>query len=618
MRARTAAVAFLALAFAATLFANAKITIVNTNAAGVGFNDTMPATPFGGNPGTTLGQQRLNAFQYAADIWSHLIDSPVEIFIRASFEPLTCDATSGTLGSAGPMETRSDFPNASVPGTWYTIALANKLAGHDLSTGTPGVGGDDIRARFNSNVGKPTCLPTLKWYYGLDGNHGSDIDLVVVLLHEFAHGLGFINLVDQSTGELFMGQPDIFSIYTYDDSVGLHWTEMSAAQRKASATNELHLFFDGASVRQGSPAIVTGTTLTAMFDITSPSSLAGSYRGAGAAFGPALSSTELSGTLVQALDAADTNGPTTTDGCSAFTNPSGVAGNIAMVDRGTCNFVVKVKNAQNAGAIGVVIVNDSRPFLGSMGGDDPSITIPSVLIRQRLGSSLKSVLSGNVSVGMKLNAMSARDAQGRTMLYTPFDLEPGSSVSHWDTSAQPNLLMEPAINGDLKHEVDLTENLFTDIGWGSRPSVSAAMRVQVVDDLDGNHGLTRGETLRYTAVVTNDGTASVQNLTFSDTVDTNTTLLAGSATSTSGTVSTSGGTVSVSIPAIAASGSVTITFDALVPAGTPSSVTVIETQGRVTGEGIDEMTDDPSTPAEGDSTRIGFASSAARRRAIGR
>ena len=40
-----------------------------------------------------------------------------------------------------------------------------------------------------------------------------------------------------------------------------------------------------------------------------------------------------------------------------------------------------------------------------------------------------------------------------------------SSISHWDTIASPNLLMEPEINGDLGHDVDLTKQLFTDIGW---------------------------------------------------------------------------------------------------------------------------------------------------------
>ena len=45
----------------------ATITIVNGDPAGVGFNDATVVAPVGGNTGTTLGQQRLNAFQAAAN-----------------------------------------------------------------------------------------------------------------------------------------------------------------------------------------------------------------------------------------------------------------------------------------------------------------------------------------------------------------------------------------------------------------------------------------------------------------------------------------------------------------------------------------------------------------------
>ncbi len=61
------------------------------------------------------------------------------------------------------------------------------------------------------------------------------------------------------------------------------------------------------------------------------------------------------------------------------------------------------------------------------------------------------------------------DAQGRPLLYTPATLAPGSSVSHWDVSATPNLLMEPNINSDLGLILvapkDLTVPLLKDIGW---------------------------------------------------------------------------------------------------------------------------------------------------------
>ena len=51
------------------------------------------------------------------------------------------------------------------------------------------------------------------------------------------------------------------------------------------------------------------------------------------------------------------------------------------------------------------------------------------------------------------------------MLYTPNPFQSGSSVSHWDVSCTPNLLMEPAINADLTSNVDLTRYAFEDIGW---------------------------------------------------------------------------------------------------------------------------------------------------------
>ena len=46
-------------------------------------------------------------------------------------------------------------------------------------------------------------------------------------------------------------------------------------------------------------------------------------------------------TSSSAVDAADTAGPTTTDGCSAFTNAAAVTGKWAYVDRGTCAFAAR-------------------------------------------------------------------------------------------------------------------------------------------------------------------------------------------------------------------------------------------------------------------------------------
>src|SRR5258706_15919762 len=87
-----------------SLFANAHLIIQNTDAAGTGFNDTTVVVPVGGNTGTTLGQQRLNVFQRAADILGALIDSRVDIRVDAGFASLTCGPSSGYSARPAPRE----------------------------------------------------------------------------------------------------------------------------------------------------------------------------------------------------------------------------------------------------------------------------------------------------------------------------------------------------------------------------------------------------------------------------------------------------------------------------------------------------------------------------------
>ena len=454
-------------------FANATITIVNGNAAGVGFNDPSPRTPVGGNTGTTLGQQRLQAFQFAANVWGQTIDSPIEIRILATFEPLTCTATSAVLGSAGTRFIFSDFghlgffPGPEFTATWYHVALADKRAGGELIPGD-----SHIRARFNSKIGvDPTCLTGTDWYYGLDNHHSaSQIDLVTVLLHEFAHGLGFSQFASVTTGAEINGMTDIYGRQILDDSTGKTWNNMLDGERAASAINPRNVAWNGNNVSNAIPGVLSrGVPL---LKVNSPAAIQGDYQVGTAAFGNPLAAPGITGNVVLATDAANTSGPSTTDGCTALTNAPQVAGKIALIDRGTCGFIVKVKNAQNAGAIAVLIADNAAGSPPSgLGGTDPTITIPSVRISLADGNTIKAQLGGgvNVTLGVDLTRFAGADANGRGLLFTPNPVQVGSTISHWDTIAFPNQLMEPAINGDLTHSVkppqDLTLPLLRDIGW---------------------------------------------------------------------------------------------------------------------------------------------------------
>ena len=458
--------------------AAANITIVNGNAAGVGFNDPTPAAPVGGNPGTTLGQQRINAFQYVASIWGANLNSSVEIKVLATFEPLTCSAGSAVLGSAGPRDVESDFVGAPVAGTWYHVALANKLAGVDLFPAAfdlPGGGGADIRARFNSRLGLfANCLPGSPFYLGLDGNKGAAIDLVEVLLHEFGHGLGFSTVTSGSTGAYLAGQPSIYDHFAFDNTAGKTWSQMTDAERAASAINARQLVWAGANVTFAAPSVLK--LGTPELQVLAPSSVAGVYLAGAAAFGPALESPGLTRQVMPVVE----NGSLGL-GCVPFDsdNSRAVKQRIAMVSRGACAFVQKVLNAQNAGAVGVIVVeNVTTTPPADLGGADAAITIPAIRVTRADGFKLLSAMNLTpsnrssgvvVRLGVDASQLAGADKNGRVMLYTPNPLQPGSSVSHWDASASRNLLMEPAINADLTQILvppnDLTVPMFKDIGW---------------------------------------------------------------------------------------------------------------------------------------------------------
>jgi hypothetical protein len=454
-----------ALAVPTSAFAAADIFIVNADGANEGFNDPTVVPPVGGNPGTTLGQQRLNAFQFAADIWGSLLESDVPVYILASFDPLPCSATGGTLGAAGALEVWTNTPGVEIPNLWYHVALANKLAGEDLS---PNPDGEDLIAFFNADLDNPVCLGARGWYYGLDNNHGTNIDLVTVLLHEFGHGLGFANFASEVSGSLLAGRADIFTFYTQDTATGKYWSEMTNAERVASAINTNQVIWDGINVTAAVPGVLAlGTPL---LTVNAPSGL-GPYRIGVAAFGPVITSPGVTGELVRALDASNVDGPSTFDACSPLTNAAAVAGKIALLDRGTCGFTQKVLNAQNAGAIGVVVADNApgSPPAG-LGGADPAVTIPSARVALADGNALKAALAGgtvNVTLGVNPNVRAGADPNGKALLYAPNPVASGSSISHFDTLAFPNLLMEPAISADLPHGVDMTLQQMTDIGWFS-------------------------------------------------------------------------------------------------------------------------------------------------------
>ncbi len=233
---------------------SATITIINGDGPGEGFNDPTVVVPEGGNLGVTLGQQRLNVFNAAAAIWGAFLDSSVTIQVNSQFNPLPCSPTSGVLGSAGTTTVHGNFANVILLNTWHHQALANKQAGSDLSANP------DMNATFNSSLnGNPGCLGGSRFYLGLDNaSPGGNTNLLIVLLHEMAHGLGFSDFADAETGTLFNGFPDVFTTFMFDRTTMKFWNNMTNAERMASAINNNNVLWDGASIKLASGNLTNG------------------------------------------------------------------------------------------------------------------------------------------------------------------------------------------------------------------------------------------------------------------------------------------------------------------------------------------------------------------------
>jgi Zn-dependent metalloprotease len=136
--------------------------------------------------------------------------------------------------------------------------------------------------------------------------------------------------------------------------------------------------------------------------INSPAEIATSCNAGAAAFGPPLTTTGVTGDVVLADDGVAPG----SDACTPL--PAGsMTGKIALVDRGTCGFTVKVKFAQDAGAVAVIVADNAPLAPAAMAGVDPTITIPSVRVTTVHGNLIKGALPGvNVTLRVGLGTTS--------------------------------------------------------------------------------------------------------------------------------------------------------------------------------------------------------------------
>jgi PA domain len=455
--------ALAAVAATATVDA-ARVVIVNGDDPNVGYNDPTPAAAVGGNPGTTVGEQRRIAINYVAQLWGRALTGTEQtIEVLSGFLPAECDAVGGTLAFANTFTIHRDFDKARFKSTWYHAALANKISGVDLNA----LDGDNDPEAFaiaNLNVGTTGCIEGPGWYYGLDGKApegGSDF--VRVMLHEIGHGLGFTSFTDESTGAYFQGFPSVWEHFLRDNGSNKLWVEMTDAERVASAINNEGLVWSGFNAYIGAQQTLRIKPQLDLFVV-------------GGGFNRFVLSAEPNFGLPEGRRGGVTGQPAfvTSDGCAPLSaaDAAAVRGKIAVIATGTCTSPDKTFNAQSAGAIAVVLTESNPSFYRFQFGvpDTRTFRIPVARISQQDGDQLRANATRFTYVSfIEPRRRAGTDLFGRPLMFAPTLLNQGSSVSHWNVSASPNLVMEPFAQGDesltLRPPLDLTLPLYKDIGW---------------------------------------------------------------------------------------------------------------------------------------------------------
>ena len=268
--------------------------------------------------------------------------------------------------------------------------------------------GNNVHAyadRDNNNVpdpgSDPNGGPTLSFDFALDlTKRPLDSQPAIVtnlfywnnIVHDVTYGYGFT----EAAGN--------FQVNNYGKG-GLGNDDVRAEAQDGSGRNNANFGTPADGLRPRMQMFEWRSALPNPITVAAPSPIAGTYFGPMAGFGESLVTTgPLSGEVFLINDSA---GVSPTDGCEPFVVP---AGSIPLIDRGACNFTVKVKNAQNAGALVAIVANNIAGPPIAMGGSDPTITIPSVMISLDDGNLFKANLPLDITIADGTGGAPDRDS----------------------------------------------------------------------------------------------------------------------------------------------------------------------------------------------------------------
>ncbi|MEL6987036.1 MAG: M36 family metallopeptidase, partial [Bacteroidota bacterium] len=272
-----------------------------------------------------------------------------------------------------------------VEGAEFTITRGNNahayndVANLNRSIGDEPDGGDSLYFNFQHDPSNPRPF--------------SQADASVVnlfywnnILHDYSYHYGF----DEPAGN--------FQANNYGNGgAGNDWLRAEALDGSATNNAVFGSGADGTAARmqmfywgnQNLPDVDFNSTMS----VSQPADIVGDYDYVAATFGSGIPEEGITGSLVLVEDGtAPIN-----NGCEDLLNADDINGDIALFDRGQCQFGFKGLAAQNAGAIAYVVCQneDAPPFAMIAGDFGGSVTIPGIMLSRADCDILKMNLNDN-------------------------------------------------------------------------------------------------------------------------------------------------------------------------------------------------------------------------------
>ncbi|MFA7274979.1 MAG: T9SS-dependent M36 family metallopeptidase [Crocinitomicaceae bacterium] len=297
-----------------------------------------------------------------------------------------------------PTESPNHGPRTLAVGPFNAIASPfgwhddNGVAGQEYTT----TRGNNVRATEDANDDNlPGYSPDgganliFDFQYSA-GNPDTYLDAAITNLfymNNIMHDVWYLYGFDEESGN--------FQENNYGQS-GFGGDFVNADAQDGSGTNNANFSTppDGSNPRM-QMYIWTDSPTSEYLVLNSPSTLAGGYASSIASFAPQPPVVPITEDIIM----VNSGGTEPMDACNTIINSSEVFGKIALVKRGSCTFAIKTQNCQNAGALAVIVINNTIGAPITMGGTPTGpINIPAIMIYQADGNSIINSLNSSITV----------------------------------------------------------------------------------------------------------------------------------------------------------------------------------------------------------------------------